>query len=334
MRQNLRGFAHLFVPLIFALIVFVGIGYYAYKNGQIKIVLPQKQTASTPTPKLNVASVDTELWSHYINTTYGFTIKYPINLYPKFVENSGYLWLTMFEEKSGYEHLVNSFSVSVNQNSLEEEVNFQKQQVEGHILKKLSKEGEIRLEGYQAIRLDYVPTKYEDEQNPSSTVIINNGKYSYSLVANTQNIEQILSTFGFLEPITIRSNWKTFEDEVTKIQISFPLGFSTKQEGMDLTVSDGKTSLYFHPEFQGSPCANAPCDQYKSITLNIAGVGVQTTQIYPDSKKNYTFKVVLPYPKPIGPYTSSLSIFGYYPNENDLELINQILSTLRFNSGK
>ena len=77
MRQNLLGFAHLFVLLILALIVFTGIGYYAYKNGQIRFNLQQEQFTTSPAPTANL-SRDEVLrdWKTYTNIKYGIEFKY------------------------------------------------------------------------------------------------------------------------------------------------------------------------------------------------------------------------------------------------------------------
>ena len=72
MKQNARGFVHLLVPLILALIVLAGIGYYAYKNGQIKLI-PQGNLSPTP------ATDETANWIEYINTKHSYLVKYPEN---------------------------------------------------------------------------------------------------------------------------------------------------------------------------------------------------------------------------------------------------------------
>lgn len=329
-----KGFAHLFLILIVALVAVVGIGNWAYKNGRINLNIFQKQKIYLPSQKLNMPSEDTNFWYPYINTKYGFSIKFPINLEPNFVEDSGYLWLTTFDEKKGYKNTVKSFSVSVNNNSLEEEIVIQKQEVGGHVLKKLINEEVTTFNGYQAVRLDYIPTNYENSQVPTSAVIINNGKFSYRLVASTDNLQQILSTFELIKPVSHIVGWETTDANNTGIRVSFPSEFTIDQKLSDLTVSNGKISIHFLPEFQGSACANASCDQSKIITLNIAGTDVKTEQIYPDHKKNYTFKIVIPYQKPITPNMFSLSIVAYYPEEDNLDLIDQILSTFRFDSGQ
>ncbi|OGM28368.1 hypothetical protein A2962_02800 [Candidatus Woesebacteria bacterium RIFCSPLOWO2_01_FULL_39_61] len=71
MNENQKGFTHLFLILALALIAVVGIGYYAYKNGQIKIPSSQKLTP-TPTPPLKT----TANWRTYTNNKYGYFLSY------------------------------------------------------------------------------------------------------------------------------------------------------------------------------------------------------------------------------------------------------------------
>ena len=52
MNKNQKGFVHIFILIILALIVVGGIGYYAYKNGQIKVIFTQNLPFSLPTPSL------------------------------------------------------------------------------------------------------------------------------------------------------------------------------------------------------------------------------------------------------------------------------------------
>src|SRR3989344_4320216 len=73
--KNQKGFAHFFLILTLTLIAVVGIGYYAYKNGQIKLTPSKEQVSPTPT------SESTANWKTYTNTKYAFSFKYPPNLY-------------------------------------------------------------------------------------------------------------------------------------------------------------------------------------------------------------------------------------------------------------
>ena len=324
MSKGLKGISELFIITILSLAIVVGIGYVSYQKSKLTPRYNQQSSNN------NSFSEDTNYWYPYINTKYGFSIKYPINLFPEYSESTDHLWITFFEEKKGYNHLVKTFSVSVNENSLEEEVSLQKQIIEGRVLKKLSNEEKISLNGYPGVRLDFIPTRYEEGENSTSAVVINKGKFSYSIVSDSQNIEQIISTFIFITPSNPKPGWKTLEDKKIGIQISFPSDFTYKQVDSDLTLSNKKITLTFFPDFQGSPCANAPCNKSKKINLNIAGCIVRATQIWPNHSNNYTFISVIDYPKPSSTNYLSLSIFGIYPKEDYLELINQILSTFRF----
>jgi len=66
MRQ--KGIVHFLLLLTFAILAFGTIGYFAYKNQQIRF---NKPTHVTPTPHQTVN------WKTYINDKYGFTFKYP-----------------------------------------------------------------------------------------------------------------------------------------------------------------------------------------------------------------------------------------------------------------
>jgi hypothetical protein len=71
--KNSKGFVHFLLLLGIALAVFVGIGYYALKNKQIRITQSQKQTSISPTPTTG----NTASWKTCLNADKGFSIKYP-----------------------------------------------------------------------------------------------------------------------------------------------------------------------------------------------------------------------------------------------------------------
>lgn len=143
-----------------------------------------------------------------------------------------------------------------------------------------------------------------------------------------------------LKPSTkeVPDDWKTYRGEKIGIVVSFPPEFIHKVDNNgDLSISNGSISLSFLPEFQGSPCGNAPCNQFKDVKLTIAGSIFDERLIWPDHKGNISFKEVVPYPKLIlvhsGPppfYLSDISIFGNFPKQEDLVIVNHILSTFRF----
>jgi len=66
-----KGFIHLFLLIVLALVVVGGIGFYAYKNGQLGITPSQRQISISPTPDL------TADWKTYVDDYFDFEIKYP-----------------------------------------------------------------------------------------------------------------------------------------------------------------------------------------------------------------------------------------------------------------
>ena len=78
MRKNSGGFALLLLLLGFALIIIAGIGYYAFKNGQIKLNPTENRANSPTTPSPNLD--ETANWEIYRHQKLGFEFKYPNNL--------------------------------------------------------------------------------------------------------------------------------------------------------------------------------------------------------------------------------------------------------------
>ena len=70
MRNNQKGIVHLFLLIVLALVVIGGIGYYAYKNRQIKLPSQTSPTISTPTPD------PTANWILF-SSDYEYSLKFP-----------------------------------------------------------------------------------------------------------------------------------------------------------------------------------------------------------------------------------------------------------------
>lgn len=70
MRKYQKGFVHILLILAVAVGI-VAIGYFAYKNGQIKLV--QQENSLSPSPVMD----PTTNWKTYTSTKYGFEFKYP-----------------------------------------------------------------------------------------------------------------------------------------------------------------------------------------------------------------------------------------------------------------
>ncbi|OGM33554.1 hypothetical protein A3D01_01205 [Candidatus Woesebacteria bacterium RIFCSPHIGHO2_02_FULL_39_13] len=71
MNNNSKGNVHFFLLIIVVIIAFTGIGYWAYKNGQIKILQPN------PSQTINLNQTD--YWKTYRNENWGFEVSYPPN---------------------------------------------------------------------------------------------------------------------------------------------------------------------------------------------------------------------------------------------------------------
>lgn len=70
MNRNSKGFSEIIIIIIFSLVVVGGIGYYSYKNGQIKLNPSQNKDIS-PTPD------STDNWKTYKNEDYKLEFMYP-----------------------------------------------------------------------------------------------------------------------------------------------------------------------------------------------------------------------------------------------------------------
>lgn len=71
-----KGFIHFILVLILGLVVLAGIGYLAYKNGQIRL---NSSNSPLDSPAPIVQDVNTTSWKTYTNSKYGFEFEYPSN---------------------------------------------------------------------------------------------------------------------------------------------------------------------------------------------------------------------------------------------------------------
>lgn len=187
MSKNSRGFAPILIVVILGAIGIIGY-----------LVVAQSAKQSQPTPSsATQESIQQppENWKTYTDSQYNYSIQYPDNLLPEKSSNDIYLSFVSFGNLSDEQNPW--FSVSVRDTKLEDEVKFVKWQ-SSHSLVTLVKEEEITMNGYAAVRLEYEPQR-PDVGKPDTYIIVNNGKYSFTLYAETESIDQILSTFQFLE---------------------------------------------------------------------------------------------------------------------------------------
>ncbi len=92
MNINSKGFAHLFLLIVLALVVVGGIGYYTYKNGQIRLTPQQDQPPPTPTktvsPTISESSFCNCSWAISSTTNVEFLVTNPSG------KQTGYLQAT------------------------------------------------------------------------------------------------------------------------------------------------------------------------------------------------------------------------------------------------
>src|SRR3990172_4594972 len=134
-----RGFIHIILPIILALIVFAGIGFYAYKKRQIR---PTPTPSSTPTVDV------TANWKTYVNKNFSFSVKYNPTFIPDEITGSvQQLALISFGTMKN-----NGFDVEV---STGDSIDYYKYQIIDHVTQKIDKEEKISVDGVAATKLTY-----------------------------------------------------------------------------------------------------------------------------------------------------------------------------------
>lgn len=320
--KNTRGFAHIFLLVAIVLICVTTIVYFAYTSSKN----PTFYGDSTITPVTE--KTNTLNWKTFVSV-FGYSFQYPSD-FDVFEEDlSGEMKNQLADQKS---LVVNVRSVEP-ENKIPNHWNIVTLSYFNCIIPKQSS----IFRGTQTMINGAKLTKYSE-----------NPKYNYFYTYNDPDTgerlciylllndqvgslaNQIVSTF---EPSVVQQSlkptdqdWKTVINHGSKIQISFPPDFRSKVENNQTELGNGEITLSFLPEFQGSPCANAPCNQWKDIKLPIGNNKEEIRLIWPNSFGFYTFKHVIDHP-----YANfSISIFGSFPNENDIETIDSILTTLKF----
>ncbi|OGD04260.1 hypothetical protein A3E17_02320 [Candidatus Amesbacteria bacterium RIFCSPHIGHO2_12_FULL_48_14] len=161
-----------------------------------------------------------------------------------------------------------------------------------------------------------------------------------------ERLKQLLSTFRFIypsissapipsspvcslsQPAPAPPGWKKFTDAKQGYEFSYPAAYAFRNDSFTAVskhTSQGLITLYMSPDSQGSPCANAACNQQRDISLTLCDKNYTTSQIWPYHDGLYTFKISL-----ASPHEYSLDVGASYPNESDLAELNSILKTIRF----
>ena len=137
----------------------------------------------------------TENWKTYTNDQYGFSIKYPAESILKENLNDLYLLQVIFD------NIKDSFSVEVvkgeNGKVSNSHIDYRKWQVVGHIADRIDQELKSLRQGREEVKLLYTITG-SGKSIQRAIDIIGGDKYSYVVTSNADQIDQILSTFKFV----------------------------------------------------------------------------------------------------------------------------------------
>lgn len=182
----------LLLGTMFILLSFLALGGHLFIKSR---TTPESMEKITETNKESAVSSRSNR-KIYTNQDFGYSINYSSTLIPREIESEAYLDFVIFFAAQGTEG--SGFAVSVRENQLEEEIGLIKKEIGRDVGAELVYEGKIDHYGYSAHRLDYEPeTKGEGE--PRTIIIINNGKYSYSISSTPEQIDNVLSGFGLVE---------------------------------------------------------------------------------------------------------------------------------------
>ncbi|MFH1960868.1 MAG: hypothetical protein ABIJ38_01400 [Patescibacteria group bacterium] len=142
---------------------------------------------------------ETEDWKTYTNAEYGYKVSYPGQLTVK--EQTSDIFLHQVSFESSPASYLTGFIVEVKEGgNIANEVEYRKWQIVGHVADKVKNESAIDVAGYQGVRLDYEVTgSVPEDKKEFGTVILTNGKYTYTIKANATLLPQVLLTFKFFD---------------------------------------------------------------------------------------------------------------------------------------
>lgn len=142
-------------------------------------------------------------WKTYSNPDYGFSLKYPDNFsYNKqtLPADDIFLFNISFNpgKKTSEFDYNNGFTVEVRTpKTMQEEVDYRKWRVIGHLADKISKETSITVNGFQGVRLEYSIASLDPAAKKDfAVVIVKTDKYMYTIESNNVLIDQILANFS------------------------------------------------------------------------------------------------------------------------------------------
>ncbi|MFC1649378.1 hypothetical protein ACFL2C_01515 [Patescibacteria group bacterium] len=223
MSNNLRGFVHV---LLFFIVGFVVLVFFApipkYSSGgevyclsldcpkaglSLEPSLAQRffkwpgskhpdKTTTPEEPSLIPNNQDTSKWKAYIHVDEEilYSVKHPSSTTPHEVADNG-----RFDSQVNFKSADGDsfFTVVSKKNGLMEQIEYEKW-ILSHSLLSLVDETNLLVDGLQARRLDYETTE-EYEYDPTTLIVVSKGEYAYTISAHPKNIDQILSTFIFMD---------------------------------------------------------------------------------------------------------------------------------------
>lgn len=127
----------------------------------------------------------------YTNDQFGYSVKYLADFSPNEVETDHYLNFVVFLAPAEAEEA--GFGLSVRENTLQQEIENIKEEINYDVAAKLVGERQQKVRGHSGYRLEYEP-ETEGEGEERVVVIVNNGKYSYTISSTPDQIDDILST--------------------------------------------------------------------------------------------------------------------------------------------
>jgi hypothetical protein len=206
------GFAHLAIIIIIAITAVGAIGFYAFKNGQLKINPPEKQEAST-TPALSTTvseppetptSNPTANWETYTNSENGYLVKFPKTEFTRL----GCMGEELTAAKKGSDNRPSPMVMIACERdgryTLETKTYNSIQPLPNETKYYNIEEKNLMLAGLPAVQFTYTFTNIEEGPFPKwyTIVWINKNGKTYEIYfgdkSNLELFDQILSTFKFL----------------------------------------------------------------------------------------------------------------------------------------
>src|SRR3989344_5998711 len=104
-------------------------------------------------------------WANYKNDEYGFSVDYPLYLYPTEVEDpEGYLKFIIFEQTNF--SVLKGMAIGITKSSLADEVSNVKKSIEKDGAAKLEEEKVGEKDGHATVLIRYSAQKTDDNDNP------------------------------------------------------------------------------------------------------------------------------------------------------------------------